>query len=113
MENELNAISKMKPEYADRAFSLLEKSLEYRNSSDKEIIELERKELEIREEDNNKYYFWNGFGMILAAIISLVALLGGIILTIKGCSTGAIISFLIAALNLAPKFIKSFEKTKK
>ena len=111
MENEFNAISKMRPEYADKAFELLNKTIDFRNANDKEIIELEKRNLKISEDDNRRFYFWSGFGMVVASIISTTALVGGIILGVNGYNTESIIAFLVAAFNIAPKFIQSFKKS--
>lgn len=71
IENELNAISKMNPEYADKAFDLLNKTIEYRNANDREVIELEKREITIKEADNKRFYFGLVLEWWLPALLAL------------------------------------------
>lgn len=110
IENELNAISKIPPEYIERAFNLLEQSLEHKKQIDNEIINLENRELDIKQEDTKKYYFWSGAGILLSNTISLAALIAGIALSFYGYEVQSFIAFGIFALNALPKILKAFRK---
>lgn len=116
VENELNAIEKLyhtSPELANRAMKKWEECVDHRNACDKEIIGIERKEQEMREEDMKLYYRWSGFGIIGSYLFPLIVFCCGVWLTLKGYSTqgwGAMgFSFLIAS----PKIYREFQKDSK
>lgn len=113
MPNELNAIANMPEPLADRAMTILEKSLEYRKENDDKIIELEKKNLQIKERDIIGTHLLNALGMISFLSMVLISLFVGIDLTKESLETAAYFSFSIGILALFPRIIDSIRKKKR
>ena len=110
--NELNAIANLPEPLADRAMSILEKSLEYRRENDKSIIELESKNLQIKESDIKTTHLLNAFGMVSFLVMVLTSLFVGVFLMQKDMPTASYFSFSIGILALFPRIIDSIRKKK-
>ena len=89
---------------------MIEKISEHKINCDNKIIELERKNLEIKELDTKKFYFWSGFGFWCFLLISLTALLVGVFLAYFDKTFSAIVAFGIALANIMPKLLKGLKK---
>lgn len=107
MPNELNAIGNLPEPLADRAMSILEKSLEYRKDNDDKVIELEKVNLNIKAKDLKATHFLNALGIISFICIVLVSLALGVFLMKEDMQTASYFSFSVAILALFPRIIES------
>lgn len=112
MESELNAMSKLSPELANRVMDVIERSLEYKKDTDNQILNLEKENLKIKEKDMRYFHTFNFLGLISFILIFLSSLGVGTYLLQRGYETAAYFSYIVALLSILPKFISSFSNKK-
>ena len=71
MSNELDAIGRLPKPLADRAMNLLEKTTEHKMQTDREVIEIEKKEQKNRENYMYKFYTLQSLGVLISSICIL------------------------------------------
>lgn len=108
----LNALANLysvSPELADRALKITESQQAEQEKITDKLLEMEKKEQEMRKKEISFSNLWYGVGTISFIFAFLVTLFVGVYLTHLGQDTAGIFSFLIAGLMIVPKTIKSIK----